>query len=120
MNFINQILKTQVGRLRLISYLEGISLLLLVSVAVPLKYWADKPLMVKTLGPMHGILFLWFIIITISVGVEQHWKFRHTTWKVLIACVIPFGTFYIDSHILKPAAEADLKRQHSPESDTAI
>jgi len=115
MNFIDQIFKTQVGRLRLICYLEGTSLLLLVFVAVPLKYWANEPLMVKTIGPLHGILFLWFIITTISVGVEQHWKFSHTTWKVLIACIIPFGTFYIDRHILKPAAEAELKHKQLQE-----
>jgi len=120
MHFIDQIFKTQVGRLRLISYLEGNSLLLLVGVAMPLKYWADEPLMVKTMGPVHGVLFLWFIFTTISVGVEQHWKFKHTTWKVLIACIIPFGTFYIDRYILKSAAETELKRQQSPESETTV
>ncbi|QEE51451.1 DUF3817 domain-containing protein [Flavobacterium alkalisoli] len=38
---------------------------------------------------------------TISVGVEQKWEFKVTTWKVLLACIIPFGTFYIDKTILK-------------------
>ena len=109
MNIINQFKKTQVGRLRLVSYMEGISLLLLVFVAMPLKYWGGQPMMVKMLGPIHGILFLWFIVSAISVGVEQQWKFRNTTWKVLIACIIPFGTFYIDTHILKPIMEAKLK-----------
>ncbi len=120
MNFTDQFFKTQLGRLRLISYLEGISLLLLVGVAVPLKYWAHEPFLVKTIGPIHGILFLWFIINTISVGVEQHWKFYHTTWKVLLACIIPFGTFYIDRHILKPAAITGLKCKQTtgPETTT--
>lgn len=104
---LNQIFKTQLGRLRLIGYLEGISLLLLIFIAVPLKYWRQQPMLVKALGPIHGILFLWFIISTISVGVEKHWKFRQTTWKVLLACLIPFGTFYIDKHILKPIMEAE-------------
>lgn len=104
---LNQIFKTQLGRLRLLSYLEGISLLILVFIAVPLKYWGQQPMLVKALGPIHGILFLWFVISTISVGVERHWKFRQTTWKVLLACLIPFGTFYIDSRILKPIMEAE-------------
>ena len=104
---LSQIFKTQLGRLRLLSYLEGISLLILVFIAVPLKYWVQQPMLVKALGPIHGILFLWFIISTISVGVERHWKFRQTTWKVLLACLIPFGTFYIDRHILKPIMEAE-------------
>lgn len=104
---LNQIFKTQLGRLRLLSYLEGISLLLLVFIAVPLKYWGQQPMLVKALGPIHGMLFLWFVISTLSVGVERHWKFRQTTWKVLLACLIPFGTFYIDKRILKPIMEAE-------------
>ncbi|WP_286734068.1 MULTISPECIES: DUF3817 domain-containing protein [Sphingobacterium] len=104
---LNQIFKTQLGRLRLLSYLEGISLLILVFIAVPLKYWGQQPMLVKALGPIHGMLFLWFIISTLSVGIERHWRFRQTTWKVLLACLIPFGTFYIDRRILKPIMEAE-------------
>ncbi len=103
---LSQIFKTPLGRLRLLSYLEGISLLILVFIAVPLKYWGQQPMLVKALGPIHGMLFLWFVISTLSVGVERHWKFRQTTWKVLLACLIPFGTFYIDRRILKPIMEA--------------
>jgi integral membrane protein len=101
---MKQLFETPLGRLRIIGYLEGISLIILLAVAVPLKYWGANPVMVKIMGPLHGILFMWFIISTLSVGVEQRWKFSQTTWKVLIACIIPFGTFYIDRHILKQAA----------------
>jgi integral membrane protein len=93
-------LTTKTGRLRLTALLEGLSLLILVFVAVPLKYACNDPSLVKTLGPIHGMLFLLFVINTLSVGVEYRWKFRETTWKVLLACVIPFGTFYVDYTIL--------------------
>lgn len=56
--------------------------------------------MVKMVGPIHGSLFLLFLFNALSVGVEQNWKFKETTWKVLLACMIPFGTFYIDRKIL--------------------
>ena len=92
--------KTKIGRLRIIGILEGISLLLLIGIAVPLKHISGNPSFVKTLGPVHGLLFLLFILNTLSVGVERNWKFRTTTWKLLIACMIPFGTFYIDRKIL--------------------
>ncbi len=95
------LLKTNTGRLRIIAFAEGISLLILVFIAVPLKYMAHNPEWVKTLGPLHGALFLLFIFNTLSVAVTQGWKFSHTTWKVLLACFIPFGTFYIDHKILK-------------------
>lgn len=94
------LLNTKVGRLRLLGFLEGISLLVLLVIAVPAKYAFDNPALVKMIGPVHGLLFLLFIFNTLSVGVEQQWTFRHTTWKVLVACFIPFGTFYIDRKIL--------------------
>jgi integral membrane protein len=109
---MKNIMDSQLGRLRVISYLEGVSLLLLVGVGVPLKHFGSDPTMVKLIGPVHGILFLLFIISALGVGVEQNWKFKETTWKVLIACIIPFGTFYIDRHILKQAAE---RKEHQRE-----
>ncbi|MCS3529002.1 DUF3817 domain-containing protein [Chryseobacterium sp. JUb7] len=97
---MTHLFKTKIGRLRIIAILEGISLLTLVFVAVPLKYGFDNPSLVKMMGPIHGSLFLLFLFNTLSVGVEQNWKFKDTTWKVLLACIIPFGTFYIDRKIL--------------------
>lgn len=92
--------KTNIGRLRILGLLEGISLLILIFIAVPLKYAFDQPEGTKMMGPIHGALFLLFIFNTLSVGVEQNWSFKNTTWKVLLACIIPFGTFYIDHKIL--------------------
>jgi integral membrane protein len=97
---MKELLNTKTGRLRIIGLLEGISLLVLVGIAVPAKYLYDNPALVKAVGPVHGLLFLLFIFNTLSVGVEQRWQFKTTTWKVLLACIIPFGTFYIDRTIL--------------------
>lgn len=92
---------SKTGRLRIIAFLEGISLLILVFVAVPMKYFFGNPAVSQVMGPVHGALFLLFIFNALSTGVEQNWKFRTTTWKVLLACIIPFGTFYIDYKILR-------------------
>jgi integral membrane protein len=94
------LLKTNIGRLRIIGYLEGISLLVLIFIAVPIKYYFGNPSLSKLLGPIHGAIFLLFLFNALSVGVEQKWKFKTTTWKIIIACFIPFGTFYIDAKIL--------------------
>ncbi|WP_446050982.1 DUF3817 domain-containing protein [Zobellia laminariae] len=104
---MKDLLKTKLGRLRIIGYLEGISLLILVFIAVPMKYYFLDPSLTKSLGPIHGALFLLFIMNTLSVGVEQNWKFRTTTWKVILACFIPFGTFYIDRKIFSRLYSAD-------------
>lgn len=100
-------LASNVGRLRLIGLLEGISLLLLIGIAVPAKHLFGNPQLVKSIGPVHGMLFVLFVFNALSVGVEQHWKFKTTTWKVLVACLVPFGTFYIDRTILSKIKPAD-------------
>ena len=94
-------LSSSIGRLRLLGFLEGTSLLLLVFIAVPLKYFMDDHSLVKSIGPVHGVLFILFVINALQVGVAQHWRFTGTTMKVLVACIIPFGTFYIDNKILR-------------------
>ncbi|PWN58326.1 DUF3817 domain-containing protein [Chryseobacterium viscerum] len=94
------LLKTKIGRLRIIGFLEGVSLLVLLCIAVPMKYYFGNPSLTKIMGPIHGTIFLLFLFNTLSVGVEQNWKFKTTTWKVILTCFIPFGTFYIDHKIL--------------------
>ncbi len=92
---------TSLGRLRLIAILEGTTLLCMLFITVPLRIYFGVNTFSQILGPVHGCLFLLFIFNTLRFGVEQNWKFKETTWKVLIACIIPFGTFYIDYKILR-------------------
>ena len=97
--------KTKIGRLRLIGYLEGLSLLVLIFIAAPMKHIFHNQALSTLLGPIHGAIFLVFILNTMSIGIEQNWKFKTTTWKILVACFIPFGTFYIDHKIFKNIQE---------------
>jgi integral membrane protein len=85
---------------RIISYLEGISYLLLLFVAVPIKYFGNNDSYVKMLGMPHGVLFLIYIILAFLLKPELKWN-NKTFFIVLIASVIPFGTFYIDKKYLK-------------------
>ena len=57
MNFIT----TTIGRLRVIGLLEGISFLVLLGVAMPLKYVWDEPQAVRGVGMAHGVLFLAYV-----------------------------------------------------------
>ncbi len=101
-------LNSNIGRLRVLGYLEGCSLLLLMFVAVPVKYILKEPVLVKFIGQAHGIFFILFVVNTLKVAVEQKWNFKTTTWKVIIACFFPFGTFYIDKKILKEIHQSTL------------
>lgn len=100
-----KLVNTSIGRLRVIAFVEGISLLLLLFLAMPLKYMSGIVAPTSILGSVHGGLFLLFVFSTLHVGIEENWKFTITTWKVLLACIIPFGTFYIDRKILRPIYE---------------
>ncbi|MCF6167736.1 DUF3817 domain-containing protein [Lutibacter sp.] len=85
---------------RIISFLEGVSFLLLLFIATPIKYFAGNDSFVKMLGMPHGILFLVYVVFAIMLKYELKWEAK-TTWIVLIASVIPFGTFYVDKKHLK-------------------
>ena len=80
---------------RLISFFEGISYLLLLFVAVPIKYSQGDESYVKMLGMPHGILFIGYIFLAILIQKQMKWNLK-TFGVVALASVIPFGTFYID------------------------
>ncbi len=99
------LLRTNIGRLRITGFLEGTSYLLLLFIATPLKYICHNDSWTKVLGAAHGTLFVLFVIYTISVSIEKNWKFTKITWQVLLASVLPFGTFYVDRKILSKIEE---------------
>lgn len=97
---IANLLKTPLGRLRIIAFLEGISFLILLFIAMPLKYVWQMPLMVRQVGMAHGVLFIAFLIAVIQVMIELRWS----VWKGLIAVgasLVPFGTFVLDAKMLR-------------------
>jgi|TARA_B100000768_G_scaffold6679_1_gene7634 integral membrane protein len=80
---------------RLISFLEGISYLLLLFVAVPIKYFQGDESYVKMLGMPHGILFIGYIVLAIIIQKKMKWNLKNLG-IVSLASIVPFGTFYID------------------------
>ena len=93
--------------LRVVAVLEAISFLVLVLVAVPLKYASTKEEAgVKVMGPVHGVLFVLFVLLTIFVAADEKWRLKRTLLTLLCA-VIPFGGFIADRKLIgQPAAAA--------------
>jgi len=85
---------------KITSFLEGVSYILLLFVGVPLKYLANNDVLVKVLGMPHGMLFLAYIAIALLIRSKMNWDFK-STFIVLIASLLPFGTFYINKKYLK-------------------
>ena len=85
---------------RLTAFLEGVSYILLLFIAVPIKYLLNEALYVKILGMPHGLLFIAYILFSIIAKIKYNWNFKKFL-VISIASLIPFGTFYIDNKYLK-------------------
>ncbi|WP_394346595.1 DUF3817 domain-containing protein [Winogradskyella aurantia] len=84
---------------RITAFLEGISYILLLFLAVPIKYVWEDPQYVKLLGMPHGLLFIIYIVIAFWIKDDMEWSSKDFA-LVLLASIIPFGTFYVDKHYL--------------------
>jgi integral membrane protein len=91
-------LKTPIGRLRAIAHLEGVSYLLLLGIAMPLKYFANLPEAVRIVGSLHGLLFVLYLIAVAHVTIALRWSLSRVL-GALAASVIPFGNFVLDARL---------------------
>ena len=85
---------------RVIAFLEGVSYILLMTVGLYCKYQLDDPSYVKLLGMPHGLLFMAYLVLAYLLKDEQKWEGK-SFLIILVASVIPFGTFYIDKKFLR-------------------
>ena len=91
--------ETALKSLTLIGYLEGTSFLLLLFIAMPLKYMMDIPEGVKYIGMAHGMLFITYIIILL--------------WAIpagVLGSLLPFGPFIFD-HLLKKNLQENVSKE---------
>lgn len=87
-----------------LAFADGIALLVLAGVAVPVKYLLDMPLGVKVLGPIHGTLFLSLMFASISGVVRGHLK-PGLAVLLFVGALIPLGAFYADYRLKKTYPE---------------
>jgi len=88
-------LKTPIGRLRIVSLVEGASFLLLVFIGMPLKYGMDLPMPNKVLGMGHGILTVIFFMVLVSAWADKKIAVSMAV-QTFVASLIPFGAFYME------------------------
>ena len=81
--------------LRILGNIEGISYLLLLGVAMPMKYYFEMPMAVKIVGMAHGVLFVAYCLLLAACMKKFIWTLKFGAY-LFIATLIPFGTFVTD------------------------
>ncbi|SHJ15074.1 integral membrane protein [Hymenobacter daecheongensis DSM 21074] len=94
------LLRTSLGRLRAVGFLEGVSFLVLLGIAMPLKYAAGLPEAVRVVGMAHGVLFVLYVLLVVQVSLELGWSWRKAL-LALVVSVVPFGTFWAEKKLFQ-------------------
>ncbi len=97
---MQQLITTVLGRLRIVAFLEGISFLVLLGIAMPLKYMAANPEPVRIVGMAHGILFIAYIVLLVQTKFTYNWTLTRS-FLAFVASLVPFGTFYADKKLFR-------------------
>jgi integral membrane protein len=94
---------------RKIAFAEGVSFIVLLLIAMPLKYFAGLPIAVTIIGSAHGLLFVAFLVLSWDVKTQFKMSWNWMT-RAFVASIIPFGTFYMDKFWKKEQEELELKQ----------
>jgi len=99
-------MNSRIRNLRLIGFIEGISFLVLLLVAMPLKYYMDLPIAVKVTGWIHGILFILYIITVFMAIKAMRWNW-FSVIVAMAASLVPIGTFVLDGSLRRRQQELE-------------
>ena len=91
-------MKAALVRFRVMAYVVGVWLVLLVLVAMPLKYFADSPEMVEIVGPVHGFLYMAYLATAVDLAFRVRWSAVKTI-LVMLAGTVPFVSFYAERKV---------------------
>lgn len=91
---------------RMVGHAEAVSFILLLGIAMPLKYLADMPLAVRIVGSIHGGLFILYILAAFNAGRAAQWGAAQFA-EAIVASLLPFGPFVIDRKWREQAASLE-------------
>jgi integral membrane protein len=90
--------RSEIRAFRMTALAEGCSFLLLLFVAMPMKYMMGMPKVVTVVGAIHGLLFLLFVAQLAKLHTKHQWEFKFSCYAFL-ASILPFGTFVLDKYL---------------------
>jgi integral membrane protein len=104
------------GRFRVSAYLVGVGLLILVLVAMPLKYLAHDDTVIGIHGPIHGLLYMAYVWFTIDLGTKAGWPLRRIV-GVLLAGTVPFLSFVVERRVSR---QVEAQEAHAASAETPV
>ena len=90
--------QTALGRLRLVALAEGLSYIILLAIAMPLKYAFGQPGAVKLFGMIHGVLFIILVLALAHAHWVRRWGVRFSL-LVFMSSLVPLGAFWMDTKL---------------------
>lgn len=90
--------EAMVARFRLVAYAEAITFLILLGGVVVKRVLDGSDVGVRVMGPIHGIVFLVYVVMVLQVRASQAWNLGQTL-LVIVASALPFGGFFVGSHL---------------------
>lgn len=93
-------------RYRVIAYIVGVVLIVLVLIGVPLKYLGGHPTVVQTVGPTHGFLYIGYLAAAFDVSRRARWSLTRTA-LVMLAGTVPFLSFYAERVVTRSVRETE-------------
>lgn len=93
-------MKSALTRFRVMAWATGVMLLLLVFVAMPMKYAFDKPTLVEVIGPIHGVLYAMYVVVAFHFAAINRFPIARTA-GLMLAGTIPFASFFAERYAVR-------------------
>ncbi|WP_026571444.1 MULTISPECIES: DUF3817 domain-containing protein [Sediminibacillus] len=93
-------LNSPIRLFRIFGMIEGTSLVVLLFIAMPLKYIAGFPEVVTLVGSLHGFFFVVYLLVIAYTTIKIRWAFKWLFGSLLVA-FIPFGNYVLDYRLQK-------------------
>lgn len=87
-------------RYRVVAYIVGVLLLALTLVAMPMKYLAHDESVIAVVGPLHGFMYMVYLVVAFHLGMLARWPFRYTI-LILLAGTVPFLSFKAERSVTR-------------------
>jgi integral membrane protein len=105
-------------RFRVAAYVVGVFLLILTLVAMPLKYIGHDKTMIAIVGPIHGFLYMVYLVVAFDLAMRARWRFLYTL-GILLAGTIPFLSFVAERKVTHRVRAAQATAGSEPVRSTA-